>query len=166
VRGVAINETLGDKEGPISSNPLSREFERTWHVHGLASDQPGGSLAIRRGVAEILGALAWSWTKILIAASLEKPQGRRAVPALRALGGLLGPVEGIQKSGEGLGVSRVSFPVAKVPNHFAHHLDLAGVLPFVEKVIVNADGKQNVPMFAVFLLQGALDFANDGRGIR
>jgi len=37
------------------------------------------------------------------------------------------------------------------------------VIPFVKEVIVNADGKQHILVFAVFLLQGALDFANDGR---
>ena len=59
------------------------------------------------GVAEILGALAWTWTKILVATSpLEKPQGRRAGPALRALEGLLGAVEGVEETGEGRESSR------------------------------------------------------------
>src|SRR5208283_5817280 len=43
-----------------------------------------------------------------------------------------------------------------------HHIGLAGMVPWVEQVIVNADGEQHIPMFAVFLLQGALDFANHG----
>ena len=80
-------------------------------------------------------------------------------------GGLLGAVEGVEETGEGLGVGREIFPPAKVPGHFAHHIGLAGVLPFVEQVIVNADGEQHILMFAVFLLQGALDFANDGRAL-
>jgi hypothetical protein len=65
------------------------------HVRVLASNEPGGSIGVR-GVAEGLDALAWTWTMILAAASpLEKPQGRRASPALRALGGLL-YIHGIQ----------------------------------------------------------------------
>jgi hypothetical protein len=35
-------------------------------------------------------------------------------------------------------------------------------VPFVQEVIVNADGEQHIPLFAVFLLQGALDFVDDG----
>ena len=81
-------------------------------------------------------------------------------------GGSLRAVERVEESGEGLGVGRVIFPPAKVPGHFAHHIGLAGVVPFVEEVIVNADGEQHIPMFAVFLLQGALDFANDGRALK
>ena len=75
----------------------------------------------------------------------------------------MGPVERVEETGEGLGVGRKIVRPAEVPNHFAHHIGLAGVIPFVEEVIVNADGEQHIPMFAVFLLQGALDFANDGR---
>jgi hypothetical protein len=77
-------------------------------------------------------------------------------------GGSLGAVERVEETGEGFGVSRVIFPPAKVPNHFAHHIGLAGVVPFVEEVIVDADGEQNILVFAVFLLQGTLDFADDG----
>ena len=29
---------------------------------------------------------------------------------------------------------------AKAPDHFAYHIGLAGMLPFIEEVIVNADG--------------------------
>jgi hypothetical protein len=57
----------------------------------------------------------------------------------------------------------VIFTPVKVPDHFAHHVGLAGVIPFVEEVIVNADGKQHIPMFAVFLVQGVLDFVDDGK---
>ena len=77
-------------------------------------------------------------------------------------GGSLGAVERVEETGEGSGVSREIVYPAKVPNHFAHHIGLAGVVPFVEEVIVDADGEQHIPMFTVFLLQGALDFANDG----
>ena len=47
----------------------------------------------------------------------------------------------------------------KVPCHFAHHIGLAGVLPFVEQVIVNADGKQHIPIFGLMLLV-TLDFTD------
>ena len=67
-----------------------------------------------------------------------------------------------RERGEGLDVRGVSFPPAKVPDHFAHHIALADVIPFAEEVIVNVDGEQHIPLFAVFLLQGAIDFANDG----
>ena len=83
--------------------------------------------------------------------------------ALPALGGLLGAVEGVEETREGLCAGREIVYPAKVPDHFAHHVGLAGVIPFVEKVIVDADGEQHIPMLAVFLLQGALDFANHGR---
>ena len=73
---------------------------------------------------------------------------------LPGFGSLLGPVERVEETGEGLDVGRVIFPPAKVPGNFAHHIGLTGVVPFVEQVIVNADGKQNIPIFAVFLLQG------------
>jgi hypothetical protein len=76
--------------------------------------------------------------------------------------GLLRPVERVEETGEGLGVGREIVPPVKVPGHFAHHIGLARVILFIEEVIVNANGKQHIPMFAVFLLQGALDFANDG----
>jgi len=89
---------------------------------------------------------------------------RRAV--LPGLGGLLRAVERVEETGEGLGVGRVIFPPPKVPSHYPHHVGLAGVIPFVEEVIVNADREQHIPMFAVFLLQGALDFANDGRALQ
>ena len=75
-------------------------------------------------------------------------------------GGSLGAVERVEETGEGFGVSREIVRPTKVPNHFAHHVGLARVIPFVEEVIVNADWEQHIPMFAVFLLQGALDFAN------
>ena len=77
-------------------------------------------------------------------------------------GGSLRAVERVEESGEGLGVGRVIFPPAKVPGHFAHHIGLARVVPYVEQVIVNADGEQHALIIAVFLLQGALDFADDG----
>ena len=86
---------------------------------------------------------------------------RRA--ALPGLAGLLRAVEGVEETAEGLGVGLVISPPAKIPRHFAHHIRLPGVVPFVEEVIVNADGEQHIPMFAVFLLEGALDFANDRR---
>jgi len=86
---------------------------------------------------------------------------RRA--ALPGLGGLLGAVERVEETGEGLGVGREIVYPAKVPDHLAYHIGLAGVIPFVEEVIVNADGEQYILIVAVFLLQGALDFANDGR---
>jgi len=95
-----------------------------------------------------------------VAALLGVPRAGQAQP-LR-LGGLLGAVERVEEAGEGLCVGRGIFPPAKVPDHFAHHIGLAGVLSFVEQVNVNADGEQHIPMFAVFLLQSALDFANDG----
>ena len=75
---------------------------------------------------------------------------------------MLGAVERFEETGEGLRVGRENVCPAKVPNHFAYHAGLAGVLPFVEQVIVDADGKQHIPMFAVFLLQGTLNFADDG----
>ena len=98
-------------------------------------------------------------------------RGRLAMPrrwlrhrraALPRLGVWLRAVERFEKTGEGLRVARKILPPAKVPDHFAHHIGLAGVVPLVEQVIVNADGEQRVLMFAVFLLQGALDFANHG----
>jgi hypothetical protein len=54
---------------------------------------------------------------------------------------LLGAVEGVEETGEGLRVGRVIVPAAKVAGHFAHHIGLAGVISFVEEVIVNADGE-------------------------
>jgi len=89
---------------------------------------------------------------------------RRAV--LPGFGGLLGAVEGVEETREGLRVGREIVPPAKVPGHFAHHISLAGVIPFVEEVIVNADGKQHILMFSVFLLQGALNFADDRRTLK
>jgi len=89
---------------------------------------------------------------------------RRAV--LPGFGGLLGAVERVEETGEGLSVGRGIVPPAKIPDHFADYVGLAGVIPFLEEVIVDADGKQHVPMFAVFLLQRALDFANDGRALK
>ena len=81
------------------------------------------------------------------------------LPGLR----LLGAVEGVEETGESLQVGRETLPPAKVTHHFAHHIGLAGVVLFVEEVIVNADGEQHILVFAVFLLQGALEFANDGK---
>ena len=75
-------------------------------------------------------------------------------------------VERVEETGEGLCVGREIVPPPKMPYHFAHHVGLARVIPFVEEVIVNADWEQHIPMFAVFLLQGALDFANDGRALK
>ena len=67
---------------------------------------------------------------------------------------------------DSLGVGRVIFPSAKISGHFAHHIGLAGVIPFVEEVIVNSDGEQHIPMFAVLFLQGAVDFANDRHALQ
>src|SRR5208337_1023267 len=89
---------------------------------------------------------------------------RRAV--LPGLGGLLRAVERVEETGESLRVGREIVYPAKVPDHFAHHIGLEGVFPFLEEVIVNADWKQHIPIFAVFLLQGALDFANDGHALK
>ena len=75
-------------------------------------------------------------------------------------------VECVEETGEGLRVGREIVPPSKVPGHFGYHIGLAGVIPFVEEVIVNADWEQDILMFAVFLLQGALDFANDGRALK
>ena len=50
----------------------------------------------------------------------------------------LWPVERVEKTGEGLGVLCLGDPAAKVAGHFAHHIGLAGVLPVVEQVVVNA----------------------------
>ncbi len=104
--------------------------------------------------------------RAVLAGALEKPQGRSAGRALRGFGGSLGAVESVEETGEGLGVRREVVRTAKVPGHFAHHIGLTGVIPFLEEVIVNADGEQHILMFAVFLLQGALDFANDGRALK
>jgi len=65
---------------------------------------------------------------------------RRAV--LPGFGGLLGAVQRVEETGEGLGVGRVIFPPAKVPDHFAHNVGLAGVLPFFDEVIVDADTRR------------------------
>ena len=75
-------------------------------------------------------------------------------------------VERVMETKKGLLVGCEIVRPAKVPGHFAHHIGLTGVIPFVEQVIVNADGEQNILMFAVFLLQGALNFANDGRALQ
>ena len=48
-----------------------------------------------------------------------------------------GRLSASRKRGEGLGVGRVIFPAANVPDHFAHHIGLAGVIQFVEEVIVD-----------------------------
>jgi hypothetical protein len=57
---------------------------------------------------------------------------------------LLGAVERVEETGEGPCVRREIVYPGKIPDHFAHHSGLAGVLPFVEEVIVNADGEQIV----------------------
>ena len=100
---------------------------------------------------------------VMFMAGMAMPRlwSRLRRPVLPGFGGLLGAVEGVEETREGLCVGREI--VRKVPDHFAHHVGLAGVIPFVEQVIVNADREQHVLMFVVFLLQDALDFANDGR---
>jgi hypothetical protein len=47
---------------------------------------------------------------------------------------LLGAVERVEETGEGLGVGREIVPPGKIPDHFADHVSIAGVLPSVEKV--------------------------------
>ena len=80
--------------------------------------------------------------------------------------GWLGPVERVEQTGEGRLVVCETVPPTEITRHFTHYVGLAGVIPFVEKVIVDADGEQYILVFAVFLLQGALDFANDGRALQ
>jgi hypothetical protein len=58
---------------------------------------------------------------------------------LPGLGGLLGAVERVEETGEGLGVGRQIVYPAKVPNRFARHIGLAEVIPIAQEVIVNAD---------------------------
>jgi len=72
---------------------------------------------------------------------------------------LLGAVERVEETGEGLGTGREIVRPAKVPDHFAYHVGLAGEIPFVEEVIVNADGEQHIPMFGLMLLV-TLDFTD------
>ena len=169
-------ERTADSRHPRTPYPGSlsaRGMSMAWRLTSEVIDW--GS---RRGVVESLGALAWTWTKILVAASplacgtatpgcaggcTATGGGTKHRQECLCHGGSLRAVEGVEETGGGLGVGRVIFPSAKVPDHLAYHIGLAGVVPFIEKVIVNADGEENVLIFAVFLLQRALDFADDGR---
>ena len=115
--------------------------------------KPSGGFIVSNGETKNLIALPETCPKQLVLANRRAP--RSVASHFRLLQLADQPLQSLL-------VDVVIFLVPEVANHFLKDIGFAGVLPFIEQVIVNTDRKQDARMLFVFAPQSPVDLAEDG----